>query len=133
MKIGASVPKGAAVVIFDREGRVLLLLRPAFVTWMPQKWALPGGHIEEGERPIEAAVREVEEETTLVIVDPTEFYISPNGEVVYFATRAQAGDVVIDWESDDFAWVYPEDLTNYDRVPMLDKVVERAQEALSYA
>ena len=127
------MPKGAAVVIFDREGRVLLLLRPAFVTWMPHRWALPGGHIEEGERPIEAAVRETKEETTLVIIDPTEFYISPNGEVVYFAVRDQSGDVVIDWEHNDFAWVYPEDLTNYDRVPLLDEVVERAKEALSYA
>jgi len=133
LKVGDSVPKGAAVVIFDREGRVLLLLRPAFVTWMPHRWALPGGHIEEGERPIEAAVRETKEETTLVIIDPTEFYISPNGEVVYFAVRDQSGDVVIDWEHDDFAWVYPEDLTNYDRVPLLDEVVERAKEALSYA
>ena len=127
------MPKGAAAVIFDREGRVLLLLRPAFVTWMPHKWALPGGHIEEGERPIEAAVREVREETTLVITDPTEFYMSPNGEVVYFTVRGQSGDVTIDWEHDDFAWVYPEDLTNYDRVSELDNVIQRAKEALSYA
>ena len=51
--------KGAAVVIFDPEGQVLVLLRPDNVNWAPGKWALPGGHIEEGEKPIDAAVREV--------------------------------------------------------------------------
>ena len=125
--------KGSAVVIFDPEGRVLFLLRPDFVSWMPGKWALPGGHIEEGETPIDAAVREVKEETALDISEPVEFHMSANGEVAYFTTRGYTGEVVIDFEHDDFAWVYPEDLTNYDRVPKLDDVVERAKQALSYA
>jgi len=120
--------KGAAVVIFDEEGRVLILLRPENMTWAPGKWALPGGHIEEGEKPIDAAVREVREETTLEISDPVEFYTSDNGEVRYFTTRVSKANVTIDWEHNDFAWAYPEDLTNYDRVPVLDKVVQRARE-----
>jgi len=125
--------KGAAVVIFDAEGQVLVLLRPDNVNWAPGKWALPGGHIEEGEKPIDAAVREVKEETTLVISDPTEFYMSSNGEVVYFATRDYRGEVKIDFEHEDFAWAYPEDLTNYDIAPGVQDVVGRAKEALSYA
>jgi ADP-ribose pyrophosphatase YjhB (NUDIX family) len=39
-------------------GRVLLLFHPKIGLWLP-----PGGHIEEGELPDEAAVREVLEET----------------------------------------------------------------------
>ena len=39
------------------------------------------------------------------------------------------GDVTIDFEHDDFAWVKPEDLTNYDRVSTLDGLVKRAKEA----
>ena len=133
LKEGESVPKGAAVVIFDPEGQVLLLLRPDNVNWAPGKWALPGGHIEEGEKPIDAAVREVREETTLVIADPTEFYMSSNGEVVYFATRDYTGEVAVDFEHEDFAWAYPDDLTNYDIAPSVQDVVGRAKEALSYA
>ena len=124
------MPKGAAVVIFDREGQVLLLLRPDNVNWAAGKWALPGGHIEEGEKPIDAAVREVKEETTLEIPAPTEFYMSANGEVVYFATRDYTGEAAIDFEHEDFAWAYPEDLTNYDRVPQLKWLVLRAKEVL---
>jgi 8-oxo-dGTP pyrophosphatase MutT (NUDIX family) len=41
------------------EAHVLLIRDPY------QKWGLPKGHLEEGESPAEAAVREVEEETGL--------------------------------------------------------------------
>ncbi|WP_251373309.1 NUDIX domain-containing protein [Polynucleobacter sp. MWH-UH2A] len=37
-----------------------------------KKWFQPGGHIDEGESPIEAAIREVYEETGLVCVVETE-------------------------------------------------------------
>ena len=127
---GETMPVGSAVVIFDEDGRVLILLRPKNMKWAPGKWALPGGHIEEGERPIDAAVREVREETTLEISEPVEFHTSDNGEVRYFTTRVSQPSVTIDFEHDDFAWVYPEDLTNYDRVSTLDKLVARAKEAL---
>ena len=127
------MPKGSAVVIFDEEGRVLLLLRPKNMRWAPGKWALPGGHIEEGEEPIDAAVREVREETTLEIRDPVEFHTSDNGEVRYFVTRVGNASVTIDWEHDDFTWVYPENLTNYDVAPNVEGVISRAQEIMNYA
>ena len=75
---GETMPVGAAIIIFDEEGRVLILLRPQTVKWAPGKWALPGGHIEEGETPIEAAVRETREETTLNVEGPLELGASPN-------------------------------------------------------
>ena len=127
---GETMPKGSAVVIFDEEGKVLILLRPQTVKWAPGKWALPGGHIEEGESALDAAVREVKEETALAINDPVEFHTSDNGEVRYFVTRIQNGNVQIDFEHDDFAWAYPEDLTNYDRVLAVDGLVARAREVL---
>ena len=127
---GEIMPRGSAVVIFDEEGRLLILLRPKTVRWGAGKWALPGGHIEEGETPMMAACREVREETTLLIPNPKQFHISDNGEVVYFVAEDHQGNVAIDFEHDDFAWVYPEKLTNYDRVPTLDSLVAHAKEAL---
>jgi len=118
---------GAVAVIFDREGRVLIALRPKEDRWMPAKWALVGGKLNEGESPTDAVIREVEEETTLKINNPVEFYISKNGEVVYFFVRDYEGTVSLDFEHDDYAWVYPENLTNYDIVPGLVHVVDRAQ------
>jgi 8-oxo-dGTP pyrophosphatase MutT (NUDIX family) len=45
-------------VFVVREGRVLLHRHPKLGMWLP-----PGGHVEPGELPDEAAVREVSEET----------------------------------------------------------------------
>lgn len=57
--------KGVSVVIEDARGRVLLLLRGPTDPWMPKRWNLPGGKIEHGESVLEAARREVLEETGL--------------------------------------------------------------------
>ncbi|MCA9829211.1 MAG: NUDIX hydrolase [Dehalococcoidia bacterium] len=51
---------GASVVLW-RGGQVLLMKRTGGVG--AGGWFLPGGHIEGNERPVEAAVREVREET----------------------------------------------------------------------
>lgn len=52
----------AAAVVTDADGRVLLMWRHRFLTdtWA---WELPMGIVEAGEAPIDAAAREVEEET----------------------------------------------------------------------
>ena len=53
---------GAFVVIFDKKDRILLSHRRDL-----DIWNLPGGHVEEGELPTEAAIRETREETGLKI------------------------------------------------------------------
>ncbi len=58
-------PKVAAVVFVERDGAVLLVRRA--VEPERGKWALPAGYIDYGEHPVEAAIREVFEETGLLI------------------------------------------------------------------
>ena len=50
-----------------RDNKVLLIFHPYI-----KKWFQPGGHIDEGELPIETAIREVYEETGLVCVADAE-------------------------------------------------------------
>ena len=54
--------KGIAVVIQNKKEKVLLLRRGAAVRTEVGRWENPGGEIEEGESPVQAAIREVKEE-----------------------------------------------------------------------
>ena len=57
-----TMPRDGAMTAVVRDGSVLMLLRHRFLNdaW---GWELPGGMVEIGESPMEAAAREVEEET----------------------------------------------------------------------
>lgn len=53
----------AGVILVDRRGWILLQERDEFPAIDPEKWGLPGGHLEPGEDPAEGAARELLEET----------------------------------------------------------------------
>lgn len=54
-----------------KDGKVLLIFHPYI-----KQWFQPGGHIDDGELPIEAAIREVYEETG-ILCEPTEGQLDP--------------------------------------------------------
>jgi 8-oxo-dGTP diphosphatase len=58
-----NIPEIAQVLLFDRRGRLLIYLRDdkAEIPF-PNHWDLFGGHLEMGETPEQALVREVKEE-----------------------------------------------------------------------
>jgi 8-oxo-dGTP diphosphatase len=53
-----------------RDGRVLLCHRAPDREWYPDVWDLPGGHIEDGEVPGAALVRELTEELDVRVTVP---------------------------------------------------------------
>ncbi|MCL8208186.1 MAG: NUDIX domain-containing protein [Actinomycetia bacterium] len=82
---------GVAAVVFDAQGRVLLVQRRD-----TGQWGLPSGHVEAGETVAAAVVREVAEETGLAVdIDrlvgvysdpPSQVFAYPSGPVVHFVT-----------------------------------------------
>ncbi len=57
----------ACVVLIDRHGRLLLQERDEHPVIDPEKWGFCGGHLEEGEDALGGAVRELEEETGVLL------------------------------------------------------------------
>lgn len=57
--------KSAGAIIKNEKGEILMIERKIF----PPGWACPAGHIDEGESPEEAMIREVKEETGLIVKD----------------------------------------------------------------
>jgi 8-oxo-dGTP pyrophosphatase MutT (NUDIX family) len=100
------------VYVIDPAWRVLVLRR-GLDTRCPGSWETVHGHIEPGERPEQAAVREVREETGLPIerlynVTVQPFYLHGMGAVqlaVVFAAFVPAAPVHLGPEHGDFAWL----------------------------
>lgn len=96
----------AVVFVVDPQGRVLMQHRSADAAVSPNQWSMPGGKIEDGESPVEAARREVHEETGLRVVDLVPFWSgtrasvkSTDGIVEIYAfatgTDAEQEDIVV--------------------------------------
>ena len=116
--------KGSAVVILDDDSNMLLLLRSAKTHWMPKKWGLPGGKAEADETPIEAAIRETKEETSLNVQNLTRLKDFSNKWVDLFYTADYDGDVQIDFEHDDYEWVSRADVEQYDTTPRIVEIFD---------
>jgi 8-oxo-dGTP diphosphatase len=61
------VKRLACVLLVDDRGWLLLQERDSAAPIAPDKWGMPGGHVEPGEGFESAAYRELEEETGLVL------------------------------------------------------------------
>ena len=72
-----------ATVICKRDGQVLYVRKPK------SRWALPGGKIESGETPVQAAVRELSEETGLVNLDLLYLAAYEKDEVTHYVFMTQ--------------------------------------------
>jgi 8-oxo-dGTP pyrophosphatase MutT (NUDIX family) len=79
----------AGGIVLNSKGEVLLIHNAAMRDPKKSYWGFPKGHIEEGESSKEAAVREVEEETGLIVE-----VIKKIGESSYIFTIPSTGEKV---------------------------------------
>tara|TARA_B100000700_G_C14780615_1_gene731149 strand:- start:469 stop:828 length:360 start_codon:yes stop_codon:yes gene_type:complete len=107
------------VLVLDGTNQLLILKRPDWVSWAPGKWGLPGGAIEEGETPMEGAIRETMEETTLAVFNLKDVKLPLDKGLHSFYTRSYKGQVVIDKEHDEWVWVSRQEIEKYDLAPNL--------------
>lgn len=110
---------GAVVLITDTKKRVLILKRPPGINWAPDVWGLPGGAIEPGETPLEAAIRETKEETTLDVEDVRKIKLPLDSGLHAYYTDRYSGKVEIDFEHEDWRWVSRSDIKTYELAPGL--------------
>lgn len=124
--------RAAAHTIVVQAGRLLLLRRGPTAPWAPGKWGLPGGYVERGETPAQAAVRELAEEAG---IDPPfrMAYIGrePGWPVnhLFLVERPAIYPFLAfprDGEHDGVAWVTPERLADYDLAPGVFRLLCRA-------
>jgi mutator protein MutT len=69
LKLGKIMSKRYSGVIIRSNNKVLLCKRKNYMKY-PGEWSVPGGSIESGETPIDAAARELKEETSIDVTSP---------------------------------------------------------------
>lgn len=106
------------VCLLEDGGRVLLQNRKK-EDW--HGWALPGGHVEPGESFVDAAIREMQEETGLTIRNPRlvgvkQFPIEAGRYVVLLFKAVEWSGTLTSSEEGEMAWI------EYSKLPSLQTV-----------
>lgn len=99
----------AAGILYRQNGRVLLLKRSANAEAHPGDWGFPAGHLEAGEGPLEAAVRESREETGHAPQSGLTL-LSSEGGFVLFLCEDPAFFPLLNEEHDGYVWAAPDEL-----------------------
>lgn len=131
-KFSRGVEIVSSAVIRDSDDNVLLTQSPKW----SNKWTLPGGHIEPGETIFEAAVREGQEETGLILkpieiinfgelIDSKEF--KRTAHFIYFHVLCEAsGELKLDDnELTDHKWLKPEEALKLDLAEGVDRTIRK--------
>lgn len=104
-----------SVVYAERHGKILLLKRASGAGFGGQ-WFMPGGAVDAGESPDEAAIRELREESGLEVTGELElvgayFAFLYGRDILLLSYRAEVtGEVVISHEHTEAQWVDPLDM-----------------------
>jgi 8-oxo-dGTP pyrophosphatase MutT (NUDIX family) len=130
--------KTSGIVVCLNDEQQFLIIRRSNVDEREGQWTMPGGHIDEEDRSIEAgAVRELEEEANLrcEISDLT-YLGEPKPQKYVFLTEKWTGEVDVDKpnpesgqiEHDDWKWATIEDIKDIANTEIPIYLLEKALE-----
>lgn len=123
----------AAAVIFDTEGRILLVK----LTYQRQHpWGLPGGSLDYSETPEDAVLREVREETSWrIVIDDFLFVKSwtPDHIGLYYLCHIEDGEFQPSDEVSEFGYFSPDGLPDVRPldVALIKQIYEKVRHELA--
>ena len=115
--------------------KFLLLKRSEKVKSMKGLWAGVSGIIEKNETPLERAKIEIFEEVgikeseinllksaDLMRIDSPQ-YKNHEWEIFPFLFETKNSEIKLNWENSEFKWITPEEISKFETVPSLEKVL----------
>ena len=136
------LPEKEAVTSFLESNReILILLRSERVSTYRGRWAGVSGSIDKDKTADEQALVEIEEETGLskedielirkgepLLIDDAKLGFRKIIHPYLFQIRDR-DKIKIDWEHKEARWIKPEDIENYQTVPMLKETLARVYQS----
>ncbi len=129
--IEVKVGRSAATMVENDKGEILLLQRGSTAPWMPNKWSLPGGSVDEGETPEQGAKREAKEEAGITLRTLKLFWKGPipglpNEDLYIFHATSFSGEAhLTDYENTALKWVDKATAYQEDLVPPLPMILKK--------
>lgn len=133
-EIAATLLVSRAIV--SENSRILLLQRSHDDSYNPGLWEFPGGKVDPGEVIEQALVREVYEETGLLVKASSSIAHVENELIEYgkysgrlyvalfYAAQRLGGDLMLSREHDTARWYYPRTALNLDLAPESKRALE---------
>lgn len=118
--------KGHRVVtsVLLHQGRVLVLKRSDKVSTCQRMWAGVSGYIEPGEEPLQTAIKEIGEETSITkatLVRSAATLMVRQQDTIWaihpFLFESPTDQVTIDWEHTEYKWALPSQMDELVLVP----------------
>ena len=113
--------KFSSVAVINRDKKVLLLKRGSTAPYNPDNYCFPGGTVEYNESLEQAAIRELYEETGIVVRDDSltkMVIVYPSGyKKVIFVTNVDDVNVSLNFEHTHYDWV---DYAGSNKYPMVN-------------
>jgi len=113
----------SATVALISNNKLLLLKRGESAPWNPGRYCLPGGKLEHDETLVDCAVRELIEETNIVLksnqLTPVTISYPNYSKIVFVCNNDSNHTVTLNWEHSRFLWVSVSDASSMKLVPGL--------------
>lgn len=121
------IHKTSICFVFN-DNKILLVQRAKNDSWMPMKWAVVGGGINEGETPEDALKREGIEEVNLELTNIEFKYEKKEGDVLVYVFKSYCknpDEIKLSGEHEQYKWVKINEVKNFNIVPNLIDDLDR--------
>jgi 8-oxo-dGTP pyrophosphatase MutT (NUDIX family) len=115
------------VISLFYDEKLLILQRGSTAPWMPNKWSLVGGVLDDGESEIETIKRETKEEIGLTpknIKLIKTIKTDDSGKIVYFIGYLNSNNINLDYENQDYRFISINEIDTFEFVPYVKEFIK---------